>query len=123
MAAQARLSYLAIAAVLEEIMSGATTVAQLAEHSGLTARYCRQFMNALHAKKLVHVASWEPDRLGRNCVPAYALGYGKDAPRKPKTRKEINAAWRARNAARQLSGTPFYGLGARAANDAVKARA
>ena len=54
--------------------------------------------------------------LGRNCVPAYALGHGKDAPRKPKSKKERNAAWRARNAARQLSGTPFYGLGL-AAND------
>lgn len=123
MARQARVSYIAFSMILDELLSGATTTQALADASGLTRRYCAKLMAVLHGRKVVHIASWEADSLGRMSIAAYALGHGKDAARKPKTKLEINRDWRRRAAGKSLVGTPFHGLGVVSANDAGRARA
>jgi hypothetical protein len=109
---QIRLSYLTFAMLLEEMMSGPCTARHLSEHTGMGHRYMCRLIDALHTKKLVHIAGWDKDSLGRSGVRVYALGAGKDAPRKTKPREEVNRAYRAKAAREPMRGTPFYGLGA-----------
>jgi hypothetical protein len=109
---QIRLSYLTFAMLLEELMSGPCTAKHLSEHTGMGHRYMCRLIDALHTKKLVHIASWEKDAIGRIGVRVYGLGHGTDAPRKTKPRKLVNKEHRARSARSVLAGTPFMGLGA-----------
>lgn len=109
---QTRLSHVTFAMVLEELLSGATTCKTIAEHSGLSHRYVCQLFRTFHARKVVHIAGWEKDSLGRIAVVAYGLGPGKDAKRPSKPRQQVNREYRVRRDRSQLAGTPFYGLGA-----------
>lgn len=109
---QIRLSYLTFAMLLEELMSGPCTAKHLSEHTGMGHRYMCRLIDALHTKRLVHVAGWDKDSLGRMAVKVYALGHGKDAPRKTKPREVVNREYRAKAARAPMLGTPFYGLGA-----------
>jgi hypothetical protein len=107
-----RVSHLTFTLILEELLSGACTAKALADHSGMTHRSVLRLLRTMHAKKVVHVAGWEKDVLGRFGVAAWALGCGRDAPRITKPRQEVNRDFRARQARSALAGTAFQGLGA-----------
>lgn len=112
---QVRLSHITFALLLEELMSGPCTAKHLSEHTGMGHRYMCYLLQTLYSKKLVHIASWEKDAIGRYGVRVFALGSGKDAKRQTKTRQAVNRDYRERAANAPLKGTPFYGL--IAAND------
>lgn len=113
MTKQIRLSHLTFALLLEELLSGPSTVSALAEHSGMSHRYLCKVMKAMHGKKVVHISGWEKDSIGRQAqVRVYGLGPGRDKPRPIKTRQEVNEAYRRRAAKAEFVGTPFAGLGA-----------
>ena len=107
---QTRLSHITFTLVLEELMSGPSKVSDLVEHSGMTHRYLNRLMRTMHRKKVVHIAGWDKDTLGRYGVRVYGLGAGKDAPRKTKTREQVNKEYRTRVAGSVLAGSPFAGL-------------
>lgn len=109
---QVRLSHITFALVLEELMSGPCTAMHLAEHSGMGHRYVRRLLRTMREKKLAHIASWEKDSRGRQVVMVFALGHGRDAPRRTKSREAVNRDYRNKAAQAPLRGTPFYGLGA-----------
>lgn len=108
---QTRLSHITFTLVLEELMSGPCRVSELADHSGMTHRYLNRLMRTMHRKKVVHIAGWDKDTLGRYGVRVYGLGAGKDAPRRTKSREKVNRDYRARAAVAHLVGTPFAALG------------
>ena len=66
------------------LIAGPTTVRGLCEESGLAYQSCRKFTSTLYRRRLVHIAAWEQDSIGRWTIPAYAWGEGKDAKRPPK---------------------------------------
>ena len=66
------------------LIAGPTTVSGLCEESGLAYNSCRKFVATLYRRKLVHIAAWERDSIGRWTIAAYAWGTGKDAKRPPK---------------------------------------
>jgi hypothetical protein len=111
---QTRLSYLTFAMLLEELLSGPCTAKHLSEHTGMGHRYMCRLIDALHTKRVVHIAGWDKDALGRVAVRVYGLGPGKDAQKKTKPRHQVNREYRAKEAMAPLRGTAFYGLGARA---------
>jgi hypothetical protein len=115
---QYRLSHESFASIIEEFLSGPATVESLERASGMTARYINKLLRALRARKMLHIASYEPDPLGRMQVKVWALGPGKDARPKLKTKAEIQRDTRARRRSKDiLQGTPFQGLPVMAAND------
>lgn len=113
MSKQVRLGHLTFALLLEELLAGPCTVPELADHSGMSHRYVCRLLRTMHSKKVVHIAGWGKDSIGRQAqVRVYQLGPGRDKPKPTKTRQEVNAAYRKRAARVDLSGTPFAGLGA-----------
>lgn len=73
----------AYAAAFDGLMSGASTVFDLAQESGLALNTTRKLLQAMRHRKMVHVAAWEKDALGRYTVAAYALGQRYDTRRPP----------------------------------------
>lgn len=107
---QTRLSRQTFTAVLAELQSGPSTATTLARVSGMSHRYVCLLLRTMRAGGVIHVAGWEKDALGREAVKVWALGYGRDAKRRTKTREAVNRAYRTRRQMDPLKGTPFYGL-------------
>jgi predicted ArsR family transcriptional regulator len=107
---QVRLSHLTFALVLEELVSGPTTAQALAEHSGMLPKTVRLLLRTMKAKKLVHIAAYDKDTLGRCNLTVYGFGPGRDAKRPTKPRAQVNREYRRRAAGSVLAGSPFAGL-------------
>lgn len=65
-----------IAAVAERPRSYKT----IGEESGLHYTTVRDYINALHKHKQVHIAGWEKDARGISTIPLFLLGFGIDVP-------------------------------------------
>lgn len=100
---RARLSHLTFALFLEELMAGPCTTTSLVETTGLKRQTVNVILSTMHKRKVVHISGWENNAAGRSSVRVFALGQGRDAPRKPKSRLEINRAFRARQAISSLA--------------------
>lgn len=107
---QIRLSYITFTLLLEELLSGPCTARSLSDHTGMGHRYMCRLLRTMHEKKVVHIAGWDKDSLGRNGVRVYGLGAGKDAKRVTKSKAECNRDYRRRASGSALAGTPFAGL-------------
>lgn len=73
----------------------------MVDHTGLHDSTVRDYMRAMHAERLIHVAAWEADRLGRDVTPLWAWGAGRDKPRHRFTAAERQARSRAARALRE----------------------
>lgn len=71
------------------------TYMELAEFTGLHLRTCQRYVKALHDAKLVHVAGWEEDPLGRFSIAAFVFGRGRDAKRPVLSATEKKRRYRA----------------------------
>ena len=71
------------AEAISVLIAGPTTVRGLCEESGLAYNACRKFVATLYRRKLVRIAAWEQDSIGRWTIAAYAWGEGKDVKRPP----------------------------------------
>jgi hypothetical protein len=91
----------AFARLVELLGERPRTFATLSELTGLHYTTVRDYVNALHRRRQVHIASWAKDTRGRNCVRMYALGFGKDAPRVKLSDAERMRNHRARKAEQQ----------------------
>jgi hypothetical protein len=81
-----------VAAVAERPRSYKT----IAEETGLHYTTVRDYINALHRHKQVHIAGWEKDVRGQRRVPLFLLGFGIDAAPERMTMAERQRAHRAR---------------------------
>lgn len=71
------------AEAISVLIAGPTTVRGLSEESGLAYNACRKFVATLYRRRLVRIAAWEQDSIGRWTIAAYAWGEGKDVKRPP----------------------------------------
>lgn len=78
------------------------TAAQLSVAVGVHLITAQSWLRELRANRVIHVAGWLPDSLGRDSTPVYRLGDGVDVARRKTSRSEINRRYleRKREAAR-----------------------
>lgn len=85
---------------------------ELSEATGLHYQTVREYLKALHKQRVIHIATWEHDSMGRATHRVYMLGQGKDAPKPTIPRVEMQRRYRARIKAAQhlavLAGKAAY---------------
>ena len=92
---QAKVNHAAIAKALRLLQTQElVTSHEVAEETGLHTVTAQEFMRTLRKFKVVYVASWEKDRLGRDCTPVYCLGDKRDVPRARMTPAQRTARYR-----------------------------
>ena len=79
---QMKVGHMTLAKTLALLMVGPTTTHEISEHIGIHLVTAQEWMRALRKEGTVHIVGWLPDRLDRDCTPVYALGAGKDKPRR-----------------------------------------
>lgn len=97
-----RINALSFATMMRCLIDAPHTIADLAEETGLHQRCVARYVAALKRQKIVRVAGWDPDALGRVSIAAYQVGSGEDARRRVQTRAESNARYRAKQQAREI---------------------
>ncbi len=78
----------AYAEAIYSLHQGPCTVKDLVAESGMAYNTARKFVFSLRRRKLVHIAAWEKDTIGRFAVAAYGWGDSKDVKRPPKKTME-----------------------------------
>jgi hypothetical protein len=92
-----RLNAALYAMALEEMAAGPSTRPELCEHTGLGDKTVQAIVRSLHQRRLIHIAAWEKDSLGRFTMAAFAFGRGADAKKPaPKTATELSRAYKER---------------------------
>lgn len=89
---------LAFAVLIESLVDAPYTIQELVTLSGFAYNTTRKFILALHRRRLVYVAVWRTDKIGRYTKPAYSFGSRPDVPRPPArtaTQRSANARLRA----------------------------
>jgi hypothetical protein len=112
-----RLNARLYAMALEEMAAGPSTRRELCESTGLGDKTVEAIVRALHQRRLIHIAAWEKDALGRYTVAAFKFGRGTDAKKPaPKTPTELSRSYklrrRQRDALRASAGASVFSLGA-----------
>jgi DNA-binding IclR family transcriptional regulator len=91
-----RLAHLTTAKVIKTLLEGPSTAQELVTASGLHLVTVYEFMRTMRRLKIAHIAAWDPDTLGRDCIAVFAMGPGKDAKRRVLTRAQIAKRYRER---------------------------
>jgi hypothetical protein len=93
-----RLNHDAFGRILQELIEGPCTVAELVDITGLHFITMQRLTHTLYKMKVIHVAAWEKDCKNRWSIRAYALGHGKDKPKpKPTPRHVRRLSWPSRH--------------------------
>jgi hypothetical protein len=74
----------AYAHMIDMLLHEGGTVHDLHEETGMNQNTIRKFTAALRRRKLIYVARWEPNSIGRHNVPNYRIGEQSDARTPPK---------------------------------------
>lgn len=94
---QVKMGAISYGAMCKLMCEGVYSCAEIAEMTGLHYVTVLQYTREIHKAGAAHVASWETDSRGRDCVRIYKLGEGVDAKRKtPRSKAKVNANRRAR---------------------------
>lgn len=84
------------ARLLRMLLDDPVTANELVEETGLHRVTAQSLMRTLHKHEVVHVCAWEPDKLGRDRIPVFKLGAGRDKPRRKLTDAQKQARCRAK---------------------------
>ena len=68
----------------------------LQEATGLHRGTLYRLFQTFRKHRIAHICDWEPDSLGRDAFPVYALGKGRDKDRYRMSRAEIARRYRER---------------------------
>jgi len=83
--------------------SGPVGVKGLTEVTGLHFNTVRKLVNALHRRRLVYIAEWGQDYIGRFVTPLYAMGNVNDVKKPPRLAPaEIHKRTRAKRKALKM---------------------
>ena len=97
-----KLNGMLFARMIRMLIDGAT-VHEIVEETGLHKVTVTRYTRELHKAGALHIAYWEADSLGRECIKGYRIGDQRDAPRqKRKTPAQRTALYRARKRQREL---------------------
>lgn len=91
-----KVNAMSFANMVESIQVRARTFRSIAEVTGLHPATVGNYIREMHKIGLVHIAGWEQDRLGRDCIAIYTWGYGIDKPRHKFTAAQRQARHRAK---------------------------
>ena len=93
---------MSFAKLIGELCEGTHTKDELSEATGLHYTTVRTYVAALHREKLVHIAGYAADKMGReNSKPLWAFGPGVNKKRKAAT--DAQRAQRARDKRKALT--------------------
>lgn len=92
-----RLTAISYALLIKELMAGPWTVHDLVESLGFQAHTLNTYLKALEAQKLIHIQSYQLDRMGRPKSAEWVWGAGRNA-RKHFTPEQIRLSKNRRNA-------------------------
>lgn len=93
---QIKVNQLTYARLFRMLLDDPATVRELVEDIGLHRTTTLSLMRTLYLQGVVHICAWERDKMGRECIPVYKLGTGKDKPRRTRSGKQRQAQIRAR---------------------------
>ena len=96
---------LSVAKMMRAILDGPASVFDLMEESGLCYSTVQRFVHALRYQRVVHVARWDRDPMGRPTRACYSVGDKPDAARKTKPRPIVAREYRKRAKQRALQKT------------------
>ena len=100
---QVKMGAVSYGAMCKLMCEGTYSCAEIAEMTGLHYVTVLQYTREIHKAGAAHVASWETDSRGRDCVRIYKLGEGVDAKRKaPRSKSRVNATARAKRSQIEL---------------------
>jgi hypothetical protein len=89
---QVKMGAVSYGAMCELMCEGIYSCAEMAEMTGLHYVTVLQYTREIHKAGAAHIASWETDSRGRECVRIYKLGRGVDAKRKKPIKKSVISA-------------------------------
>lgn len=91
-----KLTHTKLAKTMALLQAGPITAARLATEAEIHLETAKRWLRELLAHKAVHVVGWEPDKLGRDRTPVYAVGAGENTPRRKTPHAEVMRRHRAR---------------------------
>lgn len=80
-----KIGAISYASLMQRLVSDHATLHELCDHTGLHMQTIRDYVEALHKARLVHITAWMPDILGRDQTPVYSWGVGVDKKRANKS--------------------------------------
>jgi hypothetical protein len=89
------------AKVFRELLDGPTSAHDLVTLTGMHIITAQSLMRTLKTHKVVHIAAWEKDSRGRDAIPVYAMGEGRDKKRARMSESERKRLSRERIKARK----------------------
>lgn len=102
------------AKLIEAMLDGVYTCAELAEMTGLHYVTVLDYTRELHRAKAAHICAWEKDSKGRDVIKIYKIGRGKDAKREKLSGAERQARSRAKKKAVKWANLFIGGANAKA---------
>jgi len=93
---QIRVNAISFAEMVAILHEEPISIADLAEATGLHVWTIRHYTRALYERKVIHIAGWEKDRLGRSNTPLWFYGRKKDIAKPHETNAEKMVRLRAR---------------------------
>ena len=102
------------AKLIEAMLDGVYTCAELAEMTGLHYVTVLDYTRELHRAKAAHICGWEKDAKGRDVIKIYKIGRGKDAKREKLSGAERQARSRAKKKAIEFANILIGGHRAKA---------
>jgi len=98
-----KVNAMSFAHLVKMLMDGTRTARELAEETGLHVNTVYSYTKEMHKVKAVHIADWEKDTMGRDCMPVFMIGNKPDAKRQKVTIAQRAASYRARKAIAKTS--------------------
>ena len=92
----------AYALIFKELLEGPLTAREAIEITGLHIQTANNLFKCFKKHKIVYIASWEPDSLGRDAFPVYQIGNKPDKKRRAMTSTERSARFKAKQKALSL---------------------
>ena len=80
-----KVNAISFAKLVAAMLDGTMTKRELAEVTGLHYLTVCQYTRELHLQGAAHIVMWEKDARGRDAMPVFQIGAGKDKPRHKET--------------------------------------
>lgn len=97
-----KVNAMSFAKLCAAMIDGTMTKQDLADHTGLHYLTVCQYTRELHRQGAAHILMWEKDNLGRDAMPVFKLGAGRDAVRHRITAAQRQQRYRERMQAAKL---------------------
>jgi predicted ArsR family transcriptional regulator len=92
-----KVSHKTLATTMALLLNGPVTAQKISMYAQVHLVSAQAWMRALRQQKVVRIVGWEPDSMGRDATPVYAIGQGEDAPRRKMSAAERTARYRAKH--------------------------